>query len=354
MAEKLPTAASIGSLGGKARAERLTPEERSEMARRAVEARWNKAGKNDVADAICSGEIKIGDLEIPCAVLEGGIRVLSETGVVNVLGLYRSGAVHTRARDASEPGAQLPLFVANKNLKPFIDLELASVLQNPIWYRPTTPTGQGFGSPCKGVLASLLPKICNVWLKARDAGVIHGVRQKIVVASADIINRGLAEVGIDALVDEATGYEDIRVRGALAKILERFVAKELQPYMSAFPLDFFRELCRLRGIQFKENMRLPPYFGNLVNDLVYYRLAPGVLPKIQEKNPVQENGRRKDKNYKWLTPGIGHPKLLQLLGSEVTLMRMSKDWDEFKELVDRFHKPYKEMPLFDWAEMENT
>ena len=162
--------------------------------------------------------------------------------------------------------------------------------------------------------------------------------------------RGLAHVGIIALVDEATGFQNERARDALAQILEKLIAKELQPYVRAFPIDFFRELCRLRDIRFREDMRLPPYFGKIVNSLVYCRLAPGVLEELQRRNPVTEVGRRKDKHYRYLTENVGHPKLLQLLGSEVTLMRMSATWDEFKELVDKYHPPFKSLPLFEWAE----
>jgi hypothetical protein len=229
-----------------------------------------------------------------------------------------------------------------------VDNELNEVLKQPIWYRPSS--GKHSRAPHKGIRAELLPKICNVWLKARDAGVLRAEGHLVVAANADIISRGLAEVGITALVDEATGYQDVRAKDALARILERFVAKEIQAYLTTFPLDFFKELCRLRGIPFPENMRLPPYFGKLVNRLVYCRLAPGVLAELQRKNPANEKGRRKDKNYKWLTPTVGHPKLLQLLGSEVTLMKMSETYDEFEKLVDKFHAAYKPLPLFDWAE----
>src|ERR1700683_5097345 len=199
MTDESLTPAEMGAKGGAARAKSLSPERRSQIARQAVETRWMKAGKiEEVLEAPHNGVIKIGELEIPCAVVDDGqhtrVRVLSETGVLKALGLYRSGAVHVRARDASESGAQLPLFVANKNLKPFVDLELASVLQKPIWYRPTT--GPSAGMLHKGVRADLLPKICNVWLKARDADAIRGTRQVIVVANADIISRGLAEGGI--------------------------------------------------------------------------------------------------------------------------------------------------------------
>lgn len=338
----------VASKGGKARAQALSPEERREIARKAVEERWRKAGKGpQVQQAEHTGILTIAGLEIPCAVLPDGTRVLSETGIVEALGLYRSGAVHTRERDIAEPGAQLPLFVANKNIKPFVSKELSDVLTNPIWYIP-----MGSGTRHKGVKAEVIPKICDVWLCARDAGVLRGKRQKVVAEKADILMRALAHVAIIALVDEATGFQDVRDRNALAQILEKFVAKELQPYLSAFPVDFFRELCRLRGVPFPADMRLPPYFGHLVNNLVYHRLAPGVLAELQRKNPVLKSGRRKDKQYKWLTPTVGHPKLLQLLGSEVTLMRMSADWDQLMPLVDKFHPPYKELPLFDWAGLQ--
>lgn len=340
------TVQEAGAKGGKARAGNMTAEQRREAARRAARARWQK----DVVVAPHNGVIKIADIEIQCSVFADGTRVLHERGVMKALGVTRSGGTLQAAKETAEGGAQLPLFVAQKNLIPFLDQELSEVLRQPIWYRP--PSGPNSGRPHKGIRAELLPKICNVWLRARDAGVLRRA-QLLVAVNADIINRGLAEVGIDALVDEATGFQDVRAKDALAKILERFVAKEIQPYLTTFPLDFFRELCRLRGIAFPENMRLPPYFGKLVNRLVYCRLAPGVLAELQRKNPVTEKGRRKDKNYKWLTPTVGHPKLLQLLGSEVTLMRMSKTSDEFEELVDKYHPPFKPLPLFDWADKEN-
>ena len=48
--------------------------------------------------------------------------------------------------------------------------------------------------------------------------------------------RGLARVGIIALVDEATGFQRIREERALATILEKFIAKEIQPWAMTFPL----------------------------------------------------------------------------------------------------------------------
>ena len=54
--------------GGRSRAERLTPEERSEIARKAAQAKWDPT----LPQATHEGELRIGDASIPCAVLQDG------------------------------------------------------------------------------------------------------------------------------------------------------------------------------------------------------------------------------------------------------------------------------------------
>src|SRR5690606_38364207 len=132
------------------------------------------------------------------------------------------------------------------------------------------------GQKAFGYNAELLPQVCEVYLKARDANQLN--KSQIHVAKqADILMRGLATVGIVALVDEATGYQRDRASDALAKILEQFIAKELQPWVHTFPDVFYEELFRLRGLEFpKETVKRPQYFGHLTNDIIYDRIAPGV------------------------------------------------------------------------------
>jgi len=59
--------------------------------------------------------------------------------------------------------------------------------------------------------------------------------------------RGLARVGIIALVDEATGYQEVRARQELQRILEAYVQAELRPWIKTFPDEFFKEIYRLQG-----------------------------------------------------------------------------------------------------------
>ena len=79
--------------GGDARASKLSPERRSEIARTAIQARWEKAGKPSLPRATHTGDLKIGNISIPCAVLETGTRVVSESGLTTALLGSRSGAL---------------------------------------------------------------------------------------------------------------------------------------------------------------------------------------------------------------------------------------------------------------------
>ena len=98
-------------------------------------------------------------------------------------------------------------------------------------------------------------------------------------------------MGIIALVDEATGYQYQRKKRDLAAILEAFIAKELQPGIKTFPDEYYTQLFRLRGLEFpKDSVKRPQYFGTLTNDIVWKRLAPGVLTEMKKVVPKKRKG----------------------------------------------------------------
>jgi hypothetical protein len=175
-------------------------------------------------------------------------------------------------------------------------------------------------------------------------------RQLRFAQAAEIIMRGLAHVGIIALVDEATGYQDDRDRRALAKFLETFIEKELRRWVQTFPVEYYKELYRLRGLAYPpKGNRMPQYLGMLTNDIVYKRLAPAVLDELRRKNPADERGRRAAKHHQWLTGNVGHPKLLQHLGAVVALMKITpdKDWEGFVKILDKTYPRQPAMPLYE-------
>jgi hypothetical protein len=333
--------------GGKARAKKLTAEQRSEIARSAVEARWEKAGKKPLPRASHTGALKFGEVSIPCAVLEDGTRVLWQQGFLRAIG--RTGRAAESAM--TDESSQLPVFLRADNLKPFISEEVREA-STPIPFR-----GIGIissrGGVAYGYKADLLPQVCSVFLDAADKGVLR-TNQRHIYERCKILVRGLATVGITALIDEATGYQDERARDALAKILEAFIAKELRAWVRTFPTDFYKEMFRLRSIPYREDVKRPQYIGVLTNDLVYSRLAPGVLDELRRLTPRDEKGRLKTHLHRRLTEDVGHPKLQQHLSAVTALMKVSDSWEQFKPMVDRALPKYKRLPLFDGLDPKET
>lgn len=312
------------SIGGKARAIRLSPERRSEIARKAASAS-SKVRSQPIIQAThgtADHPLRIGDLEIPCYVLADGTRVLSQQGVLD--------AMHLPSRGSADGRTRLARFFDGQAFSGIVSSELSDSTNSPIRFR--TPAGSiAYGFP-----AEMLVHLCEAILKARDSGISD--RYNRMVVQADIIIRGLAVTGIVALVDEATGYQRDRARDALAKIFEQFVSKEIQKWIRRFPPEFYEHLFRLRGVPMSEGQKRPAYFGHLTNDLVYKRLAPGILDELQRVNPVDpDRGSRKTAHHQRLTADIGINALNSHMGAVTAIMALTPDgqYDEFVAMLDR-------------------
>ena len=140
----------------------------------------------------------------------------------------------------SDLGDQLPRFASQNWLKPFIPNELEMALKSPVLFRI------GSGQTAFGYPATCLVDICDAIMEAQKTGATTD-RQRAIVDRATTLMRGFATVGIIALVDKATGYQRIREERALATILEKFIADELQPWTKTFPYEFYEQIFRLKG-----------------------------------------------------------------------------------------------------------
>ena len=321
---------SLQRKGGRARAQKLSAEERKAIARNAADARWAK----DLPKATNEGILVIGDMEIPCAVLEDGTRVLTQSGVMVALGRARQA----KGRQYYDSDVNLPAFLTAKNLNAFIPADL-TVTSSQLEFRAMG------GHKAFGYRAELLPQICGVFLDADKAGVLVA-NQKHIAEQAMLLIRGFASVGIIALVDEATGYQYERPRRDLEEYLKKFLSDSLRRWVRTFPGDYFKHLCRLKGVQLRPDMKLPQYFGHITNDLVWRRIAPGLLKALKERR--EERGRPSNKLFQWTSENLGKPELLLHLGMVVGLMKLHTDYDAFHKQLDQIAPVYPESPtLFD-------
>jgi hypothetical protein len=338
MEEKV-SIADVASEGGKARAESLSPEERRSIARKAAEARWNSS----VPKATHSGELHINDVAIPCAVLDDATRVLTQRGFSVALGRYKN---------PNKKGAivDLPVFLSASNLSHFVDDSLARSAI-PIKFRMAEGSGGFAGNVAFGYRAELLPQVCNVYLKAKHEGKLLKSQEHIADQCLILLN-GLATVGVIALVDEATGYQDVRDRLALQAILDRYLRKEFAVWAKRFPDEFYQEIFRLRGWVWKGmKVNRPQCVAQYTKDLVYGRLAPGILKELETRNPITESGRRKAAMHQLFTDDIGHPALAQHLYATIGIMRLNDDgdWKTFMRMMNRSFPPREDLtnfPLF--------
>jgi hypothetical protein len=270
-----------------------------------------------------SRPLRVMGLELPCYVLEDERRVLAQRGMYVSLALKRGGV--------KSGGDRLSNFLSSGPLTAFISKGLLAAIKHPIRFLP--PHG---GIPAYGYEATVLADICDAILAARKAGALKAPYQLRAADQCELLTRAFAKVGIIALVDEATGYQADRARDALAEILEKYIAKELRKWVKTFPSEFYEQMFRLQNWQFHPlSVKRPGVVGRFTNQIVYERLAPGVLQELRDLTPRDDKGRLKHRLFQRLTEDVGHPQLREHLAVVVALMKLSRDWSGFVSKLDR-------------------
>lgn len=318
--------------GGKARAARLTASKRSQIAQLAAEARWadsEDCGDNKIPKARkFVGTLDLGGYRISCAVLDSGQRVLVERSMARALGKKGGGAYWERKR-RSEVGVFLPEYISPGYLQRYVSDGLKKKLETPIRYVNRN------GRITAGLDATVLPEICDVWITAKEKGALNAEQSK-TAERAYVLMKGFATLGIIALIDEVTGYQEVRDRLALQEILDKYLLDYRAAWAKRFPDEFYKELFRLNNWAYSPaSVKRPSVIGSITNDVVYARLAPGILDELKTRTPKDDRGRRKFRYHQWFTEDIGHPKLQEHLSNVITLMRASTNMPVFKRLIQR-------------------
>ncbi len=326
--------------GGRARASVLSSEERQALARRAVQARWAKAGKtitttttvpvapnvpanSEMPYSMFPGSLTIGDVELKCHVLNDGRRVFTHGEMVRAL---------TGGTDSSN---------LNRYLSRLWGFDPTSLPAAPVQFLvPGNPQS------ATGYEATLLIEVCEAYLRARDAKKLKYGQGNLAVA-AEVIIRASAKVGIVALIDEATGYQLVREKRALQIKLQAFIADEMQDWAKMFPDEFWYELARLEGIHYSARHR-PLRWGKYVMAFVYDAVDADVGKELRAVNPNPAFLRN---HHQWLKRH-GQDAVRHQIGKVVGVMQTCSDMDEFRR---KFSTVFKKSPLqlnfddVDWA-----
>ncbi len=277
--------------------------------------------KDQVRHATHQGELKIGSQTIPVAVLDNKERVVSIRGMANILGV-KGGGAYWKEKKENPDAEMLPEFISAKNIESYAEERRHELISGTLTYTALN------GQEAVGIKAEVIPKICDIWIKALSDKVLTK-KQEDVAKQSRILLGAFAEVGITALIDEATGFQ--KDKDEYQKILARYIATELQPWLKAFGEDYYYQIYRLKGWDWNrytvDRKNHPWAVANITNRIVYEKLPVGIIEALDQLTPKNANGNRAERLHQHLTPEEGRTHLLKHLGAVVNIMEQHKDGD---------------------------
>ena len=333
--------------GGKARAAVLTANQRKEIASKAARTRWARQKGNPLPEdegqasdvlrqpsvaplsqervSHFHGEVNFGTLSVPCHVLDDGRRVIAQREVVKALTAQE------------KPSGLIGRLIGDAALAPYISAE--EITNKVIQFRLSGP---GHQMLAHGYDATLLVEVCEAFLKARDDGNLSKTQMR-VAQRAEIILRSCAKVGIIALIDEATGYQEVRKRNALQLKLQAFISDDIQEWAKLFPDDFWNELARLEHTRYSPRNR-PLRWGKYVMAFVYDAVDGDVGKELRKINP---NPHFRKNHHQWLRT-YGREKVRDHINQVIGVMKTCNDMYDFNQRFGYvFRKDPMQMTFFD-------
>lgn len=304
----------VGELVGRAKggavvAQRMTPEQRSERAKKGSAARWGMKATH-------KGNFqKHLGIDVECYVLNDAHKtaVISQSGMAKALGMTERGNVLDR-------------FISSQVMVEYVVAELAEKLRNPLVFQWDSGVAGVPASTVKGYEASLLIDLCNAIAAAAAAGKL-GKRYARIIAQAAIINGASAKAGITGLVYALAGYRP-EVEEVITAF-KAFVQAEARKYASEFPPELYMEWARLYGHKQQRSWK----DMHLTINHVYYPLAKSdgkLLALLREaKSSV---GDRNAKLFQFLNT-VGARALRFQLGRVYDVAESSATREEYEEQI---------------------
>lgn len=261
------------------------------------------------------GKIDLGGDELDVYVLDTEDRVIALRSAVRSIANADSG--------------DLAKFIGVSSLKSFInsDLILSELIEFSI------PGTQFTG---RGMTTEHFELICRGYVQALYEGANMTDRQRVIAIKCAVLTAGLTRTGLDALIDEATGYQYERAEDALQVKLRAFIADELRAWEKTFPDELWEEFGRLTGWETPLQTR-PKWWGKLVIELIYDTLDADVADYLKNnKPPAGVHWHRQ------LTDNIG---VRQLVSRCWEVIGMAKTCDSMHELRQRVAQHYGKKPM---------
>lgn len=303
--------------GGVARADKLTPARRSEIAKKGAIARWGAAAthKGNFKDEF--------GIEVDCYVLndENKTAVISQRGMGMALGL-------------GEFGSRLPKFISGKIISQYVGHELNEKLSNPLIFQDLSPgTNIPLQTKIHGFDVTILIDLCKAIIKAESDGKLLK-SQSGIAKQAHIILSASAKAGIQGLVYALSGYD--RTKDEIITAFKLYVQEEARKYEKEFPTELYAEWHRLYEIPVLDRGR-SWHFKHLTVKHIYYPLAKSNGKILELVRALKsDDGDRKKKLFQFLNE-VGARALRMQLGRVLEMSESSKTKTEYENKIsERF------------------
>jgi hypothetical protein len=188
------------------------------------------------------------------------------------------------------------------------------------------------GGVAKGREAQWVVDLLRAYKAAGRAGQLHHT-QVHLAENADRLLDALAGVGIAALIDEATGYQEQRKAGALARLFERIFGAKPSPWESVFADSLVAALCALDGVLWSGGSH-PRHLASTNAKIYDYVFSTEIGRELRARNPEPRHGKN---HHQLLSPDASAYLKEQLAIVEV-IARQSSDKVDFWSRMDRQYR----------------
>lgn len=262
--------------------------------------------------AVASGRLHFGSNDVECYVLEDGRRVISQRGILAGIGAAKKG-------DLGRLISRLPERFCDLGAPPTIDFVL-----------------QDGRTEAIGRDRMFFVQLCDAYAEAWAAGELHPKQEPIAKVAMAII-RALAHVGIDALIDEATGYQQVRANDYLRRLFEHSLRAEAGKWELQFPDSVARALAPLWRVAYTTGSH-PKALHRVYGQIYDMVLGKDVADEMRERNRAT---RATTNHHQWLQP----PAKGMLSDDLRTVEMLAMQSGSKREFWARMRSHYRKEPL---------
>lgn len=251
--------------------------------------------------SLCRGTLPFGEVE--CHVLENGERIISSRGFVVAFASDQGGSKNANS-----------------------ERQIARILKDSDAFK-VDPRVEFVANGGKhlGYPAELLVDVCDSYIDGLIDGTLHP-KQIPLAHRARQIQRAFAKLGIIALVDEVTGFQEQREKNALQLKLNAFLLDDPAEWERMFKPEFYTLLSKLYRVKFPSGKR-PAFFGWFTRKFVYAPvLDVEVANELDVRNPEPRHGSN---HHQHLTPNA-RVLLARQIDVVMVLMKQSEDFADFQ------------------------